>query len=85
MITIYGKPDVMCFGCKQTKRAFSAAGVEFEFIDITDPANQAGLEYITEELGYMQAPVVVVTDDDHWSGLDPANIERVIAHGAGAS
>lgn len=84
MITIYGKPDAMCFGCKQTKKAFSA-GVEFEFIDITESANQAGLEYITEELGYMQAPVVVVSDDDHWSGLDPANIKRVIAHRAAAT
>lgn len=85
MITIYGKPDAKCFGCKQTKKAFIAAGVEFEFIDITEPANQAARDYIVNKLGYMRAPVVVVTEDDHWSGLDPANIERVIAHRAAAT
>lgn len=79
MITIYGKPDATCFGCKKTKDRFTAAGVEFVFIDITLAANAAALEYVTEELGYRQAPVVVVSDTDHWAGLDPANIERIAA------
>ena len=78
MITIYGKPDATCFGCKKTKDRFTAAGVEFVFIDITDPANAAALAYITEELGYQQAPVVVVEEADHWGGLNPDNTTRVI-------
>lgn len=43
----------------------------------TGPENElAGVG--TEELGYSQAPVVVIDDDFHWSGLDPVNIERAI-------
>lgn len=78
-IIIYGKPDATCFGCKKTKEHFAAAGVEFTFIDITQKANEAAREYVTTTLGYMRAPVVMLSETDHWSGLDPKNIERAIA------
>lgn len=74
-ITIYTKPG--CFGCRKTAEKFAAAGVETRKIDITETPSALG--YITEELGYAQAPVVVVDDDFHWSGLDTTNIERAIA------
>ena len=38
--------------------------------------SDAALEYV-KELGYSQAPVVVVDDQDHWSGFRPDKIERV--------
>lgn len=79
MITIYGKPDATCQGCRLTKKKFSEAGVKFSFVDITLPDNAAALAYVTEDLGYQQAPVVVVDDQDHWSGISPANIARIIA------
>lgn len=78
-IIIYGKPDATCFGCKKTKELFTAAGVEFTFIDITREANEAERVYVTTTLGYMQAPVVMLSETDHWSGLDPKNIDRAIA------
>lgn len=36
--------------------------------------------YITDDLGYSEAPVCVVEDgtgEDHWSGFRPDNIKRV--------
>lgn len=84
-ITLYTKPTG-CFGCKQTKEKFDAAGVPYEDIDITDPANAEALAYVTEELKYSQVPIVVVDDEDHWSGLDPDNITRICARlGANAA
>jgi glutaredoxin-like protein NrdH len=55
-VTIYTKPSG-CFGCNKTKQLFTDAGISFREVDIT--TNQAALEYITEELGYSQAPVVI--------------------------
>lgn len=78
-LTIYTKP-AGCFGCAKTKQKFTQAGLSFHEVDIT--ASPAAFEYITEELGYSQVPVVVYDRDgseNHWSGLDPVRIEQVIA------
>lgn len=74
-ITIYTKPG--CFGCRKTAEKFDAAGIKTEKVDITE--TPAAVAYINDELGYSQAPVVVVDDEFHWSGLDTTNIERAIA------
>jgi glutaredoxin-like protein NrdH len=82
-VTIYTKP-AGCFGCTKTRQKFAEAGVAFTEVDVT--ANAAAFEYITEELGYSQAPVVVYDKDgseDHWSGLNPDKIARVIGIEAG--
>ena len=78
-ITSCEKPS-WCFGCKKTNELFDAAGVQFTTVDIT--TNDQALAYITDELGYSQAPVVVYEKDgseDHWSGLNPTKISQVIA------
>jgi glutaredoxin-like protein NrdH len=46
-------------------------------VDLSE--NPDALEYV-QDLGYLQAPVVVVDDDDHWAGFRPDHIERVAAH-----
>lgn len=74
-ITIYTKPG--CFPCRKTVEKFVAAGIDTRQVDITE--TPSALEYITGELGYSQAPVVVVDDDFHWSGLDTTSIARAIA------
>jgi glutaredoxin-like protein NrdH len=77
-LTIYTKP-AGCFGCTKTKQKFAEAGIDFHEVDVT--TNQAAFEYITEELGYSQVPVVVYdkeSSEDHWSGLNPVKIARVI-------
>lgn len=73
-ITIYTKPG--CFGCRKTAEIFTEAHIDFTEVDITQQAS--ALDYITEDLGYSQAPVVVVNDDFHWSGLNPSNINLAI-------
>lgn len=65
--TVYTKPE--CPNCEKTKAYFEAWGITYTSVDITE--NPAALEYITAELGYAQAPVVVsnADDQDHWAGL----------------
>ena len=78
-LTIYTKP-AGCFGCTKTKQKFAEAGIDFHEVDVT--SNPAAFEYITEELGYSQVPVVVYDKDgteNHWSGLNPGGIEQIIA------
>lgn len=80
-ITIYSKPYKSgCFQCDKTKDLFDSAGIGYTFVDIT--SNAADLEYISEELGYAQAPVVLVEISgtlNHWSGLNPPKINQVIS------
>ncbi|WP_164206981.1 glutaredoxin family protein [[Micrococcus luteus] ATCC 49442] len=65
--TVYTKPE--CPNCEKTKDYFDAKGITYTSVDITEVP--AALEYITAELGYSQAPVVVNNSDgqDRWSGL----------------
>lgn len=58
-----------CMRCTITKRLLTQNGVAFIEVDIR--TNPAAREYIVEELGYTEAPVVVVSDEDHWSGFRP--------------
>lgn len=80
-ITIYSKPYKSgCFACDKTKDLFDAAGIDNTVVDIT--TNTAAVEYISEELGYSQAPVVVYEREgsvNHWSGLNPPEIKKIIA------
>ncbi|WP_043120511.1 glutaredoxin family protein, partial [Sinomonas humi] len=54
-ITVYSKPA--CVQCTMTKKALEKKGLAYREVDVTESA--AALEYITEELGYSQAPVVI--------------------------
>ena len=64
---VYTKPE--CPSCERTKDYFNSKGITYTAVDVTEVP--AALEYVTEELGYTQAPVVVNNSDDqvHWSGL----------------
>ena len=53
--TVYTKPD--CPQCDKTKAYFDSKGITYTAVDITEVP--AALEYIVEELGYAQAPVVI--------------------------
>jgi len=77
MITVYSKPS--CVQCTATYRSLDNSKLAYQVVDVT--AEPWALEYIQGELGYMQAPVVVVSDHDHWSGFRPDNIARVAAGG----
>jgi glutaredoxin-like protein NrdH len=68
-VTIYTKPD--CFKCDRTKKFLSQKGVPYREVDVT--TNDDALDYVSNELGYSEAPIVVVDDEpeNHWSGLRP--------------
>lgn len=72
MITVYTKPQ--CVQCNATFRALDAAGIEYETVDLT--VNADTLEKV-KALGYLQAPVVVVNDGEHWSGFRPDKLEEL--------
>lgn len=72
-ITVYSTPH--CMQCKMTYVALDAKEIPYTVVDLRE--NPAALEYVTGELGYTQAPIVVVSDDDHWSGFRPDMIERI--------
>jgi glutaredoxin-like protein NrdH len=76
IVTVYTKPA--CVQCNATYRALDRAGISYESVDVT--ASPEALEYV-QDLGYSQAPVVVVNADDenHWSGFRPDKIGQLAA------
>ena len=75
--TIYTKPA--CVQCNATHLALDKAGIPYVSVNVT--TSPASLEHITEELGYSQAPVVIVNEDEenHWSGFRPDKIVELVA------
>lgn len=73
MITVFSKPG--CVKCTVTGRALASKGLQegtdWEYRDLTLPENAAALEWVMEDLGYKQAPIVVVDDETHWSDFRP--------------
>ena len=78
-ITVYSKPH--CVQCAMTKRKLGAEGAPYTDVDISEDAD--ALEFV-KGLGWMEAPVVVVHDDengritDHWSGFRPDRIKKAV-------
>lgn len=79
MITVFSKPG--CVQCHATGRALAGKGlqesVDWEYRDLTLPENADALEWVMNDLGYMQAPIVVVDEETHWSGFRPDCISRL--------
>ena len=76
--TVYTKPG--CPNCDRTKEYFDSKGITYTGVDITEVP--AALAYITEELGYSQALVIVNNSDDqdHWSGLRRDKLVQAAMH-----
>lgn len=75
-LTIYTRP-AGCLPFGKIRRKSAGAGIAFLEVDVTTNAAAAAFEDITEELGFCQ---IFDTEDteDHWSGLNPANINWVV-------
>lgn len=69
-ITVYTKPR--CVQCDATMRVLDTRETPYNVVDVS--VDNEALEYILE-LGYKQAPVVVV-GEEHWSGFRPDMIAR---------
>ena len=73
-ITVYSKPA--CVQCKATMRHLDSKGIEYGIVDLSkDPEAMKRVK----ELGYLQAPVIV-TSDEHWSGYQPDKIDSITVH-----
>lgn len=69
-ITVYTKSS--CRQCVQTKRVLDKEGLEYSEVNIEDDMDAR--QYVTGDLGYVQAPVVVA-GDEHWAGFRPQRIK----------
>lgn len=68
-LTVYSKPA--CVQCDATYRALDKRGIAYEVVDLS--TDDAALEAV-RALGYQQAPVVVVSPSEHWSGFRPERL-----------
>lgn len=72
-VTLYSKPG--CSQCRATEREFKKVGVPYNYVDISEQPD--ALETI-KGLGYLQAPVVYIDENTHWSGFRPDYISKHI-------
>lgn len=72
--TAGGRPAI---AATSIRGSTSSKGIPYRVVDLSQ--DDAALEYV-KDLGYSQAPVVVVDDQDHWSGFNPGEIDRIAAH-----
>lgn len=68
--TVYTKPN--CPQCEDTKNLLTSLGVEFT----TEPITPANIKEFKER-GHRQAPIVVTSDGDEWSGFHPDRIKAL--------
>ncbi|MEY1677810.1 glutaredoxin-like protein NrdH [Gordonia sp. ABKF26] len=71
-ITVYTKPA--CVQCNATYKALDKQGLDYQIVDITQ--DDAARDHIMA-LGYLQAPVVIVDDTEHWSGFRPDRVKAL--------
>lgn len=77
-ITVYTTPG--CVQCTPTKRWLDKKHIPYREVDITLPEHEADAKAI-KELGFTQAPVVIVSTGDPetdlmWSGFHPGNLTK---------
>jgi len=78
MVTVYSKPA--CVQCSATYRALDAKGIKYEVVNLAEHPEMVA--YVQDlDPTYMQAPVVVVDEHDHWSGFRPDAIDRIAKAG----
>lgn len=73
VIHLYLQPD--CQPCRLTKRKLDQMSIDYIEVDLS--VEGEALEYVVNDLGYQSAPVVVVDDDNHWSGYRPDLLEML--------
>ncbi|QRY51717.1 glutaredoxin domain-containing protein [Mycolicibacterium septicum] len=72
MIHVYTQPA--CPPCKAIKLALDKAGIDYVAVDIAENPSARNL---VKNLGYNSTPVVVVSDDWHWSGFKPSELDKL--------
>lgn len=72
-VTVYTTPT--CPQCDMTKKTLTKGGIDYAVVDLSSDAK--AMEYVTKELGYAAAPVVVA-GTKHWSGFRHGAIQNLI-------
>lgn len=75
-VTVYGQPN--CQPCKRVKEKLEEAGIEIEYVDITEDANAR--DYIVGELKASSTPVIVTDAHDPIVGYDTSKLRSVIEY-----
>ena len=77
-VTVYSTGDG-CPRCVRTCECLRLAGIPFTLINLNDAINAPAREFVTGDLGYSAAPVVVVDQEQqhHWSGFRPDLIQQL--------
>lgn len=80
-VTVYSTGPA-CMRCAFTCRRLADVAIGHTVIDITHDTHTAIREFLAEELGYTEAPVVIVDGDPerHWSGFRPDLIDALAIH-----
>jgi glutaredoxin-like protein NrdH len=75
-VTVY-TTGPQCMQCKLTTSLLEKLKIPFTVMDLRE--NDAAREYVTEDLGYSQAPIVCVDGEPehHWSGFQDDQIKRL--------
>lgn len=72
-VTVYTTPS--CAQCDMTKKTLTRGGVNYTVVDLS--TDEKALDYVTKELGYSAAPVVVA-GEQHWSGFRLGAISNLV-------
>lgn len=83
-VTVYSTGP-SCIRCTMTCRCLQSAGIPFEVVDVT--VDNAALQFVSDELGYSEAPVVIVAGEPphHWSGFRPDLIAQLAVSAAAST
>ena len=72
-VTVYTTPS--CAQCEMTKKTLTKGDIKYEVVDLSLDAK--AMEYVTQELGYAAAPVVVA-GNRHWSGFRHGALQSLV-------
>lgn len=72
-VTVYTRPS--CQQCRATFRWLDKHEITYTEVDISQDLDAR--EYVVS-LDYLQAPVVVTSDGEHWSGFRPDQLEGLL-------
>ncbi|MEJ1922240.1 glutaredoxin family protein [Microbacterium sp. KHB019] len=77
-VTVYSTGPA-CQRCRLTCRRLDELGIRYDLIEIHEEHNAALRAYLVDELGYAEAPVVVVGDgpESSWAGFRPDRIDAL--------
>ena len=81
-VTVYTTGSA-CMQCALTENVLADLGIPFIECDIKREENAAARDYVIGDLGYTQAPVVVVDEHDHWAGFQPEQVKRLASRLSG--